>query len=143
MAGVNDITLRLACGDDVRWLDHVAPDVFDEKPTKKLLEGFLAASGHSLLLAECDGKVVGKCSAMIHWRPDKLAELYIDEIDVTPDFRKQGIAKRLLGRMLELADEWDCEECWVGTEKDNIAARKLYESNGANGEDFVLYYLEY
>ncbi len=143
MAEASEISLRLAGADDFGWLDHVAPDLFDEEPTKEFLKTFLAAKGHSLLLAECDKTVVGKCSAMIHWRPDKPAELYIDEIDVTPEVRKQGIAKQMLAKMLNLADEWDCEEAWVGTEKDNIAARKLYESNGAKAEEFVLYYMEY
>jgi len=35
---------------------------------------------------------------------------------------------RVLMGLLELADEADCEEVWLGTEVDNVAANALYSS---------------
>jgi aminoglycoside 6'-N-acetyltransferase I len=32
-----------------------------------------------------------------------------------------------------------CTEAWLGTEEDNVAARRLYESAGSTAESFVLY----
>ncbi len=124
-------------------MDNIADDLFDETVKPHLLTAFLAEPTHWLVVAVLNGVVIGKSTAIVHKRPDKPDELYLDEIDVIPEYRRRGIAKKILGHMLILADERDCEECWLGTEKDNIAARKLYESNGAKAEEILLYYLEY
>ncbi len=129
--------------DNKELMDDVADDLFDNPVDPARLSTFLAEPSHWLVVAQLDGKVVGKCTAMIHKRPDKADELYIDEIDVIENLRRNGIAKQILAKVLKLADERDCEECWLGTEQDNIPARRLYESSGAKAEDFVLYYLEY
>ncbi|MEO9633932.1 MAG: GNAT family N-acetyltransferase [Parasphingorhabdus sp.] len=121
----------------------VADDLFDAPVQSNLLQSYLAEETHWLVAALLDGVVIGKATAMVHRRPDKEDELYLDEIDVIPELRRKGIAKMILKKVLEMAEDWGCEECWLGTEKDNIPARKLYESNGAKPEDFVLYYLEY
>ncbi|MEO9600786.1 GNAT family N-acetyltransferase [Parasphingorhabdus sp.] len=121
----------------------VADDLFDAPVQSNLLQSYLAEETHWLVAAVLDGVVIGKATAMVHRRPDKEDELYLDEIDVIPELRRKGIAKMILKKVLEMAEDWGCEECWLGTEKDNIPARKLYESNGAKPEDFVLYYLEY
>ncbi|MFK7842063.1 MAG: GNAT family N-acetyltransferase [Sphingorhabdus sp.] len=121
----------------------VADDLFDAPVQSNLLQSYLAEETHWLVAALLDGVVIGKATAMVHRRPDKEDELYLDEIDVIPELRRKGIAKMILKKILEMAEDWGCEECWLGTEKDNIPARKLYESNGAKPEDFVLYYLEY
>jgi aminoglycoside 6'-N-acetyltransferase I len=36
----------------------------------------------------------------------------------------------------------DCKQAWVGTEPDNVPARRLYESRGAKGEPIVMYLYE-
>ena len=117
--------------------------MFDEEIDPEKLSTFLAQGNHWLLIAMLKGEAIGKCTAMVHKRPDKDDELYIDEIDVTPKLRQRGIAKMMLDKMLEKADEQGCEECWLGTEKDNLPAQKLYESNGAESEQILLYYLEF
>lgn len=54
--------------------------------------------------------------------------LYVDELDVCADQRQQGAGKRIMQRLIEIATEADCEEVWLGTEADNLAANALYES---------------
>lgn len=120
-------------------MSNVADDLFDEPVQADLLNAFLRDETHWLVVAVLENKVIGKATAMVHRRPDKKDELYLDEIDVIPPLRRKGIAKNILKVMLDLADDWGCEECWLGTEKDNIPARRLYESNGAKSEEFVLY----
>lgn len=129
--------------ENIEVMDRYAADLFDEPVKPELLKAFLAEANHWLVVAVLDGEVIGKATAMVHHRPDKEDELYLDEIDVIPSFRRNGIAKAILAKILEMADARGCDECWLGTEKDNIAARKLYESNGAKAEEFVLYYLDY
>ena len=140
---IDQIEIVEVTAENQAIMDNVATDLFDEPVRPDLLSAFLADDTHWLVVAVLDGKVIGKATAMVHRRPDKDDELYLDEIDVVPNLRQKGIAKLILKKMLKLADDWGCEECWLGTEKDNIPARKLYESNGAKPEEFVLYYLEY
>ena len=46
---------------------------------------------------------------------------------MAPAFQRQGIARRMLEEMFALGKALGCEEAWVGTEPDNVAARGLYE----------------
>jgi aminoglycoside 6'-N-acetyltransferase I len=135
---------RLFQGDDA-VVKSVAEDVFDEPVHTDRLSAYLAAPGHLMVVAIADGIVVGQCAAVIHRHPDKVSELYIDEVGVTPAFRRQGIARKMLDAMLALGREQGCGEAWVGTEPDNFPARALYESREEphpEAESFVMYVYE-
>jgi ribosomal protein S18 acetylase RimI-like enzyme len=132
---------RLFPGDDAVVM-RVAEDVFDEPVRADRLSAYLASPGHFMVVALADGIVVGQCAAVIHRHPDKVSELYIDEVGVTPAYQRQGIARNMLKAMFGLGREHGCEAAWVGTESDNTAARALYESHkepGAPAESFVMY----
>ena len=76
--------------------------------------GFLTA--YSMPKASCDARMV-----------------YLFEINIAPDYWRQGIGKQLVNRLkAECAngDNGNIEEIWVGTENDNVAAKRLYESTG-------------
>jgi len=132
---------RLQAGDDA-LVKYVAEDVFDEPVRPDRLAAYLASPGHLMVVALADGLVVGQCAAVIHRHPDKASELYIDEVGVTPAFQRQGIARKMLDAMFALGRTHGCEEAWVGTEPDNIAARALYESSAERhgpAQTFVMY----
>ena len=132
---------RLEPGDDALVM-QVADNVFDEPVRPDRLAAYLSQSGHFMVVAIVEGVVVGQCAAVIHRHPDKVTELYIDEVGVSPAFQRQGIARRMLDAMFEIGRENGCEEAWVGTEPDNVAARALYESRKephGPAEDFVMY----
>ena len=98
-----------------------------------------------MIVAIIDEIVVGQCAAVIHRHPDKVSELYIDEVGVAPPFQRQGIARKMLDAMFEIGRECGCEEAWVGTEPDNVAARALYETRKEPhrpAEEFVMYVYE-
>jgi len=134
-----DIATKRLTPADAALLGHVADGVFDEPIHPERLVAYLAQPGHAMVVAIADGVVVGQCAAVLHKHPDKPTELYIDEVGVAPAFQRQGIARRLLDEMLALGKAMGCEEAWVGTEPDNLAARRLYESRGATPEPFVMY----
>ena len=133
--------VRLNPGDDALVM-RVAEDVFDEPVRPDRLAAYLREPGHFMIVAVAEGIVVGQCAAVIHRHPDMVSELYIDEVGVSPAFQRQGIATKMLDAMFELGRELGCEEAWVGTEPDNIAARAVYEArkepHGA-AEEFVMY----
>ncbi len=135
---------RLYAGDDA-VVKRIAEDVFDEPVRADRLSAYLASPGHFMIVALAGGIVVGQCAAVIHRHPDKVTELYIDEVGVSPAYQRQGIARRMLDAMFALGREHGCGEAWVGTEPDNVPARALYESRTeAHGaaETFVMYLYE-
>ena len=134
------IAIRQTSATDTDVFDGVAADVFDEPVNPARLKAYLAEPSHLMLVAITDGLVISQCAAVIHRHPDKVTELYIDEVGVTPAFQRQGIARRLLDEMFALGKSLGCEEAWVGTELDNEPARGLYRARKPGTEEpFVVY----
>ena len=128
--------------DNAELLHRLADDVFDEPVRADRLAAYLAEPGHLMLVALSGGIVVGQCAAVLHRHPDKVTELYIDEVGVTPAFRRKGIGRAMVERMLAIGKELGCGEAWVGTEPDNLPARGLYESLDLTRDEteaFVMY----
>jgi aminoglycoside 6'-N-acetyltransferase I len=139
MGGAMMVEIRRLRRGDEALFDRVAEDVFDEPIDRARLAAYLAEPGHHMIVALRDGEVVGQVAAVIHRHPDKPTELYIDEVGVTPALHRRGIARRMLDAMFALGKELGCEEAWVGTEPDNVPARRLYESRLATAETFAMY----
>jgi ribosomal protein S18 acetylase RimI-like enzyme len=136
------IEIRRLAAKDAGVLECVAAEVFDEPVDAARVAAYLAEPGHLMLVALAGNQVVGQCAAVIHRHPDKVTELYIDEVGVAPEFRRQGIARRLFEEMLALGKASGCGEAWAGTEPDNGPARGLYESRGSTAEPFMMYVYE-
>jgi aminoglycoside 6'-N-acetyltransferase I len=136
------LEIREVKAGDAALFDRMGEAVFDKAIDPARLAAYLAEPGHHMLVALQDGVVVAQVAAVIHRHPDKRTELYIDEVGVTPALQRQGIAGRMLDRMLTLGKALGCEEAWVGTEPDNIAAKRLYESRRTTAEPFVMYVLK-
>jgi aminoglycoside 6'-N-acetyltransferase I len=122
-------------------LENVAGDVFDDAIDPARTAAWLEAPGHHMMVAVADGgPVVGMITAMVHRHVDKPTELYIDEVGVDDAWLRQGIGRRLFDAMLAFGKSIGCEESWVGTEDDNVAARALYATRPRKEEGpFVMY----
>lgn len=131
--------IRWLSAGDAAILNRVAPDVFDEPVDPERAAAYLADPRHHMIVAMKDGVVVAQCAGVVYRHPDKAMELFIDEVGVTPALQRQGIARRLLEEMLARGKALGCADAWVGTEHDNEAARRLYESFGVEAESFVMY----
>ncbi len=132
---------RMQPGDDLDF-SEIATDVFDEPIHPERLEAYLAEPGHLMILAFDGERVVGQCAAVIHRHPDKVTELYIDEVGTASTHLRQGIATRLVEAMFSWGRELGCREAWLGTELDNDAANALYRKVGGSGEKMVYYEFE-
>ena len=77
-----------------------------------------------------DGAVLlGMASSRLELKPYKKTRwLYVDEVDVCADHRKKGAGKKMMQALLDIAQSRGCEELWLGTEVDNVAANALYQS---------------
>ncbi|KKB85318.1 aminoglycoside adenylyltransferase [Devosia limi DSM 17137] len=133
------ILLKRLTAVDAALLANIGPDVFDEPVQPDRLARYLAAPGHLMVLAFDGDLVVGQCTGVVHHHPDKVSELYVDEVGTASSHLRQGIASTLLEALFAWGRELGCEEAWLGTELDNTAANGLYRKfNGA--EDTMKYY---
>ncbi|MER9354016.1 GNAT family N-acetyltransferase [Mesorhizobium sp. M0514] len=104
---------RLYPGHDA-LVKRIAEDVFDELVRADRLSAYLASSGHMMIVALADGVVVGQCAAVIHRHLDKVSELYVDEVGVSPAYQRHGIARKMLDAMFALGREQRLRRslCW-------------------------------
>jgi GNAT superfamily N-acetyltransferase len=119
----------LRAGDD-HVLDNVADGVFDRPMQDALRSEFVRDPRHHLSVAIDSGTIVGFASAVHYVHPDKPPQLWINEVGVSPEHQRQGVAKGVLSALLSLGRELGCTEAWVLTDEQNAAARALYQSVG-------------
>jgi ribosomal protein S18 acetylase RimI-like enzyme len=134
-----EVEIRRLTAADATILTRVAAEVFDEPVDAARVTAYLAGPGHMMFVALAETEVVAQCAGVIHRHPDKKTELYVDEVGVAPAYRRQGLARKMLDEMFALGRSLGCEEAWVGTEHDNLPARRLYETRGSVAEPFVMY----
>ncbi len=136
------IEIRLLGQDDADVLSRVGDGVFDGPIDEQWTARFLADPSHHIIVAVDDDTVVGMITAVDYVHPDKAPQLWINEVGVGPSHQRRGIARELLRAMLAHSRSLGCTEAWLGTEDDNVPARRLYEDAGSTGEPFVLYSFE-
>lgn len=126
---------------NLQLLDHVAEGVFDHPLDPAQVEAFLGCPRHIMVLAMDDDIVVGMASAVEYFHPDKLPQLWINEVGVTPSRQNRGIGRRLIGELLEIARKRGCSNAWIGTERSNIPAQRCYQAVPAGEvvQEFLLY----
>jgi ribosomal-protein-alanine N-acetyltransferase len=100
-------------------------------------------------VAELDGRVV---SMLVAWLI--VDDVHIATIATHPDFRKQGIGKKILSHVLRSAKEEGAVTSFLEVREGNLAAQEMYRKFGYvesgrrenyyndNGEDAILMTLE-
>jgi ribosomal protein S18 acetylase RimI-like enzyme len=124
---------RLAPGDE--QIVMAGADLFDRRPTADWTARFLALDGHHLLFALDGDTPVGFVSAVETTHPDKGTEMFLYELDVRPDHRREGVGSALVSALAELARERGCYGMWVLTDADNEAALATYRRAGAGAAE--------
>lgn len=95
--------------------------------------------GHKYIVSKSETKVIGIISWLTHGLPKHgLAEL--DRIAVLPDFKGQGIAKKMFEFMINDINRYyerydhKLRKFYVLTHEDNIRAQRFYEKMGFEKE---------
>ena len=122
-------------------LSNVARGVFDHAIDPANLAAFLDCPRHTMALAVDGDQVIGMASAVVYFHPDKSPQLWLNEIGVTPSRRGEGIGRRLVNATFEYGRKLGCANAWLGTETDNMAAQRCFESvdDGLPPQKFLLY----
>jgi ribosomal protein S18 acetylase RimI-like enzyme len=122
--------IKILKATDQGVLGRVAQGVFDHDVDATLASALLQDPRHYLAVAIDDRVVIGFASAVHYLRPDKPAELWINEVGVAPAYRGRGIGKALLTALLQIARDLKCKEAWVLTDRSNERAVQLYRAVG-------------
>ncbi|HSM64937.1 MAG TPA: GNAT family N-acetyltransferase [Ilumatobacteraceae bacterium] len=92
---------------------------------------FLDAAGTvSFLAIDDDGDVVGWCWGQHIERPDDTSMLYLHELDVAEEHRREGFGTALVGVFLDEGRRLGASKAFLTTGSENAPARALYERLG-------------
>lgn len=89
-------------------LDRVRAGVFDPPLDPSLAWRFLAAGVNEMVIASERGEVVGYASGTVIMQAHKPPEMLVHGVGVHADLRRQGIGRRLLRRITDLAMDRGC-----------------------------------
>jgi|SRR5882672_8437971 len=123
-----DVTIARVRAANVGVLDNVDAECFDEPIDRQRAARCVASDDVVLVVALAEAMVVGQCLAMVHRHPDKETELYIDDLAVSPAFRRRGVGRRLVEACAHAGREAGADSMWVGTEPDNEDANAFYQA---------------
>lgn len=93
--------------------------------TRAMYEAALDNPVTRVFLLSVDGAPVAYCSSWL-----LPGELHISNVAVLPDFRRRGLARRLLATVLERADAEGARDATLEVRRSNRPALTLYESLG-------------
>jgi len=122
--------VRVLDSGDAPVLERVAPEVLDRGIVPRLAAEFLADPRHHIAVAVEDGLVVAFASGVHYVHPDKPAELWINEVGVSPAHRRRGLGAAVVGALLDEGRRLGCVNAWVLTDRSNEPAMALYASCG-------------
>ena len=106
-----DLVIRRASRAD---LDLVlsAGDLFSHPPTSEWTQDFLDRGSNLLLLALHDDVPVGMLVAVETGHLGASPDLFVYGIRVREDYRRQGLAHRLVDKAVGVAEESGCRRVW-------------------------------
>lgn len=116
-------------------------DLFDNPIRPESLRAFLADPNHMLWFAVAEGVPIGFASGSILLHPDKPPQLFVNEVEVAEGFRRRGIGRALVARLIAEARARGCDYAWLGTATDNAGGNACFGSvpGAADAGRFVLW----
>ncbi|CAM3710117.1 GNAT family N-acetyltransferase [Smaragdicoccus niigatensis] len=96
--------------------------------TEASLQQFLTNDDAIYLTIHHDDRLVGALHGFAYLHPSGKRYVYVDEVDTAEDFRRRGVAKKLMEAALDIARDLDAESLWLGTDDFRDPAKKLYQS---------------
>jgi N-acetylglutamate synthase len=111
--------------------------VVTDRPTTDWLDAWLAVhhgerDAERSLLARVPGR-----SAFVHAKPGAVGRIVVDDgwagifgMAVLPHARGSGLARMVLGTLAQWAEGYGAAHMYLQVERDNLAARRLYEKAG-------------
>lgn len=93
------------------------------------------------LCAEMNGEFRGIAHYILHNTTGQIKPVcYMQDVYVDPQFRRQGVGKRLVNEITEIGKREDWARLYWITQRNNFEAKKMYENFGIK-LDFTFYVL--
>jgi len=141
--GLKQFRIRTGDEDDLAALaalaDEFLPGEAEAETRLGVLRQSLIDPNYALLVADADGRIIGFID---HWvindfvHGGKLG--YIQNLYVSPEYRRKGVGSSLLKEMIERAKANRVLEIHVSTEFDNRGAIEFYRKQGCPEEHLQL-----
>lgn len=125
--------------EDLPLLQGVEDDIFDHEVDIDSARRFLSDPRNILIVALVGDRVVAQLTAVVHQHIDAVPDLFLDNLGVTAEWQRRGIARRMIALAFEAGAEQGAKTAWVGTEETNEAANALYTATGATGGRFMMF----
>ena len=110
----------------ISFIEELEKQCFSVPWTKEQLLAQLPDDRHVFIVAEADsGEVLGYVGMMF-----VLDEGYISNVAVSPQYRRMGIADRIIDELLQRAENLELSFVTLEVRESNTPARKLYEKHG-------------
>ena len=122
-----DVFYRLAQSGDIDEIVRLEERCFPTEPwSRQMFTEELENDLALFVVAEVDGRIAGY---LIAWIIVPM-ECQVGSIAVLPEYRRQGIARQLLGIMLQTCREAGTPDAYLEVRVSNTAAIELYRSLG-------------
>ena len=137
--------IKKLAAEDIRlakdlFLFYQVDDEVDKPliPSDKYLTDILSRDSFHVIVALNNGVVIGGLTAYeLDMYKEETTEIFLYEIAVEPLCRKKGVAKELIESLKKVCVSKGIREMYVGTEKDNYPAIKLYKATGGEMEEIT------
>jgi GNAT superfamily N-acetyltransferase len=126
--GPGDEAMLARAVTTLRRVDAAAPDLF------------LADPRSHLLVALDDEEIVGWAYGYELLRPEGRWMMFMQQIDVVVDRRREGIGRALLDRFVEIARSKGHQRMWLYTAAGDAVARRLYRGAGGDPAEKLGYW---
>jgi ribosomal protein S18 acetylase RimI-like enzyme len=101
---------------------------------------FLDQSHGQYYVAEAGGNIVASLLITLEWSDWRNRNVWwFQSVYVLPEFRRQGIFRRMYDYIKQLAEEQDIAGLRLYVETKNIRAQKTYEALGMSSEHYSFY----
>ena len=97
------------------------------------LESMLDKENTRVIVAEIDGKIAGYVIGTVSTMPDVFVlkkRMYVQDMVIDPTYRRQGIARKLMGDILTYAKEQEVEKLDLMVAVKNEGANKFWREMG-------------
>ncbi len=111
----------------------------DSMASAEYVSAMLCRADFHVIAAFADNSLIGGLTAYeMKMFKGETTEMFLYEIEVRESYRRRGIGKKLIEALQKICAEKGIVQMFVGTEKDNLAARRLYLStDGIADEDSI------
>lgn len=105
-------------------------------PSREYTAKMLARNDFHVIVALENNRLIGGLTAYeMKMFKRETTEMFLYEIEVAEFRRQQGVGKALIEFLKKICHEKGIVQMFVGTEKDNRAARALYTATGGKADE--------